>query len=298
MSKKISDLTSATTPLAGTELVEIVQGGVSKKVEASNLTASGTGRELLTSARTYYVRTDGSDSNNGLENTSGGAFLTIQKAIDVASALDNGGYDVTIRIGAGTFTAANTFKSFIGSGRIVIRGDADNMTSTIISTTSASCFSAFSGFYGTYHLEYLKLQTATSGYCILAIGGGVVTYKNIEFGACALVHVSAGALSMVQATGNYTINGSAVSHLGCYDSGALRVQSLTITISGTPTFSGSFIDVSRCGGALTNGITFSGSATGIRYNASLNGVLYTGGGGANYLPGNSDGTTSTGGQYA
>lgn len=41
MSKKISELAAATTPLAGTELLEVVQGGVSKKVEASNLVAGG-----------------------------------------------------------------------------------------------------------------------------------------------------------------------------------------------------------------------------------------------------------------
>lgn len=37
MSKKITDLTSATTPLAGTELVEIVQSGTSKKVAVSDI---------------------------------------------------------------------------------------------------------------------------------------------------------------------------------------------------------------------------------------------------------------------
>lgn len=39
---KISDLTSATTPLAGTEVVPIVQGGVTKKVAVSNFGGSGT----------------------------------------------------------------------------------------------------------------------------------------------------------------------------------------------------------------------------------------------------------------
>lgn len=40
---KISDLTSATTPLAGTEVVPIVQGGITKKVAVSNFSGSSSG---------------------------------------------------------------------------------------------------------------------------------------------------------------------------------------------------------------------------------------------------------------
>jgi hypothetical protein len=37
--KKISALTASTTPLAGTEVLPIVQGGVTKQVSVANLTA-------------------------------------------------------------------------------------------------------------------------------------------------------------------------------------------------------------------------------------------------------------------
>ena len=43
--------------------------------------------------------------------------------------------------------------------------------------------------------------------------------------------------------------------------------------------------------------TFSGSATGKRFEATVNGVIYSSGAGASYLPGNAAGTTATGGQY-
>jgi hypothetical protein len=45
-------------------------------------------------------------------------------------------------------------------------------------------------------------------------------------------------------------------------------------------------------------MTFTGSATGPRYRADSLGLIQTNGAGATYLPGNSAGSTSAGGQYA
>ena len=66
--KKISQLTGATTPLAGTEEVPIVQSGSTKKVTVSNLTA---GRSVLASAvgvnvsPATQIHAVGSDANLG-----------------------------------------------------------------------------------------------------------------------------------------------------------------------------------------------------------------------------------------
>jgi hypothetical protein len=75
------------------------------------------------------------------------------------------------------------------------------------------------------------------------------------------------------------------------------VTSKTITITGTPAFTGEFALARRVAAIQCNGNTFSGSATGVRYLADNNGVIFTNGGGATYLPGDSAGSTASGGQY-
>ena len=68
------------------------------------------------------------------------------------------------------------------------------------------------------------------------------------------------------------------------------------TLTSTPSW-GQFVAVIGPLGLTSRNFTFSGSGTGQRYNASRNGVIDTGGGGASYFPGNSAGATATGAQY-
>jgi hypothetical protein len=72
-------------------------------------------------ANPYYVRTDGSDSNNGLTDSAGGAWLTIQKAADTLTA------GQTVYIRAGTYNERNIVIANNGSSGnpIVFQGDVD-----------------------------------------------------------------------------------------------------------------------------------------------------------------------------
>lgn len=295
MSKKISDLTSATTPLAGTETVEIVQGGVSKKVAASYLAGATGGREILSADRTYYVRTDGSDSNDGLTNTSGGAFMTIQKAVDTVYLIDIGTNNVTIQIGDGTYTTGASLNGpFLGSGTVTIQGNSGTPANVLLNTGTGNGVSAINGAVVT--AKDFK-TTTTTGYGIFSSKKGHINFSNINFGTATNFQIRVDDLGTVTATGNYTISAGCYAHISA-SAGVVRVQSKTITISGTPAFSGSYIDVGYNGTAFMNGCTFSGSATGVRYAVTTNGVCYVAGGGATYLPGGTAGTTATGGQYA
>jgi hypothetical protein len=254
-------------------------------------------RERLFAARTYYVRTDGSDSNSGLGNSSTGAFLTITKALAVAEALEPNGYDVTILIGTGTWTTPLIAAGFPGPGRIILLGDETTPANVTISTTSADCFNA-TDIFGKYALRGLRLQTTTSGECIEARGLGVhVEFQACAFHTCASHHITMQEGAYVEATGNYSITGGATAHINMVG-GVCAVQNRTVTITGTPAFSTAFAVVARTGLLNINGNTFSGSATGVYYSVLLNGVIFTNGGGATYLPGNSGGSSATGGQYA
>ena len=257
-------------------------------------------REVLTAARTYYVRTDGSDSNTGLVDSAGGAFLTIQKAINVASALDNGGYDITIDVGNGTYTGANTLKYFVGSGSIIIVGDESTPANVVISTTSGHCFqSGYTG--GVYHLRGMTLQTTTSGYGIIAGSYAQVNFQNLDFGVIVNNHILVTTCATVIITGNYSISGGGSAHIQCATGGNIYYSGTpTLTVSASVSIT-TFANCLVLGSIDYRGVTITLGAftvTGTRYSATQNAVIRSNGGGANYFPGTIAGSTATGGLYS
>lgn len=258
-------------------------------------------REKLTAARTYYVRTDGSDSNNGLANTSGGAFLTVQKAIDVASALDNGGFNITIQLGNGTYSAGASLKSFVGSGRIVIQGNSTTPANVHVSVASGNVVAGVS-VIGVYEISYMKLTSAAAGNLVSLSGAttSVVLRGNVygsAGGGTVYAHVSVQDNASIDfGSVAYAIDGGAGYHLYSSTGGIINCNVLTVTLTGTPAFAGAYAYASMTGITRAVSNTYTGAATGKRYEALSNGIVQTAAG-ATVLPGNVAGTTATGGLY-
>ena len=253
-------------------------------------------REVLTANRTYYVRTDGSNANNGLSNASGGAFLTIQKAIDVIAALDLSIYNITIQIADGTYTGGVAVNApWIGAGDVTIQGNLSTPANVLISTTSAHCISVQNN--GRLKIGGVKFQTTTFGIALVATAGGRIDIVSpVNFGACATYHMNADGAGKILCSSNYTISGNTAAHAVAISFGYFYVAGNTITISGTPSL-GTFAQSTRTGYMEWISNTFSGSATGARYNVATGGGIFVNGGGASYLPGNSAGSATPPGWY-
>lgn len=258
------------------------------------------GREVLTAARTYYVRTDGSDSNNGLSNTSGGAFLTIQKAVDVVCTLDCGIYAVTIQVGDGTFNGAVALKKPLGSGEFQLLGNTTTPSNCVVNNSSGDTISNTSGAVWT--VGGFKL-TSTSGYDLICDGnGGVINVKHaMDYGQSTWSHIAAHNTGTINVLANYTVSGGSTNggHWHAMCSGTIQCNSRTVTITNTPNFPAGWAWVDRAHGTISCfSCTFSGSATGLRYNGYGLGCIFTNGTNANsYLPGTS-GSLNTGSVYA
>jgi hypothetical protein len=99
---------------------------------------------------------------------------------------------------------------------------------------------------------------------------------------------------------NYSVTGLALFHMNVSLGGLIQNSGATaVTLSGTLPFT-TFANAGQSASITVPGVTYSvsGSVTGVRYSATLNGTIFTNGGGASYFPGGAAGSTSTGGQYA
>jgi hypothetical protein len=263
-------------------------------------------REVLTANRTYYVRTDGSNSNSGLTNTAAGAWLTLQYAATfLANFIDFAGFTITVQVGNGTYTAGVNIPRMVGQPSaydLVFTGDTGTPSNVIVSVTSGDCFVANTVGAGAF-VQGFDMRTTTSGNCITVANFGKIGFGGSKFGTCAGTHVAVYGGASAEPYYAYEITGNASYH---YTSAGLGIlfgfNAPTVTLTGAPAFT-QFVLCET--GALVDlpGWAFSGAASAgtQRYLVQNGGVINTSGGGAAFFPGGiagSGGTTAGGGWYA
>lgn len=279
--------------------------------------AQSGGRVVITGATTYFVRTDGNDACNGTTDNSGSsgncAFLTWQKCVNVASALDLSIFNVTCQCTqtSVSFNGTVQFKTIVGAGSIILLGDETNKTVTLTTNTDlggggllGDITGGAAPWIGTYQVRGFTTTTTGGGnsaYHMEATGGAAfIQQKNNSFGASTAGHMFSQAGGTISAIGNYTISGAASFHAIASYNARIILQGLgstiTVTVIGTPAIT-IFAYANDASYIRADNITYSGSATGTRFGVASNSVI-DGTTSDTYFPGNAAGTIASGGFYA
>lgn len=256
--------------------------------------------QISSSGTYFWVATTGSDTTNNGKSV-GAPFLTLQKAIDEASKVDVGIYNLTIQVADGTYTENVSFRNYRSAGGVlVLKGNSSTPANCIIQAASGSVITA-EQVLAQVRLDGFTLQTSGAGATLInASQNSYVTHQNMVFGSAGTSpHISSITGAQVTALSGYSVSGGAAQHWYAQRGGRIETTSKTITFLASVTFSGHFV---RCSAAemrlYSNTFTLGAfTVTGTRYSSERNGVLDTNGGGASYFPGTVAGSTATGGQY-
>jgi hypothetical protein len=245
------------------------------------------GKQKLTAPQSYYVRTDGIDTNTGLTNTAGGAFKTLQGAWNyIALNVNSCGFLITINVGAGTYEGVSDVGRPYLDGQVYFVGNIALPSAVIINETTAGddCF-----LFGASNVVVAGFTLYSSGSCIHgAFNGKVTVGAGIVFGTCVEFHIFCDNGGMIgTGTTAYTVIGSAgQGHFYAHTTGWLGIGGVTITLVGNPNFGTAFAIAVQSGILEAPGLTFIGSCTGRRYVIEQGGNISTGNtANLNYFPG-------------
>lgn len=303
------DGATAVKKMSASGLVDLAQGDVvvggeyvaltdGTTIQLINPTLGGS-RQRLAASTTFYVATTGNDSTG--TGAAGFPWLTLQHAYDYIQAnVDIAGQTCAISVADGTYAAGIVATKATVGGVIQVTGNATTPANCIVSSASDNCFTA-SGVGTALLLKGFKTGTTASGInAVNAIYGGQITINGLmEYGAVASgnAHLIATFGGLITVQNDYTISGAFFDHYSIQHHGTIYVRGVTVTITGTPAAAHAFCFAQNVGMIYAAGVTYSGSATGTRYSLLGNAVAFTNGAGASYFPGNSAGSTASGGQY-
>jgi hypothetical protein len=262
-------------------------------------TSSLTYRKPIANTTIFVNGAIGNDANDGVSNTAGHALATIQAGVNKAFGYAPSQFTLTVQIAAGTYNESVVSPTYAGPN-LVISGVST--AAVIVSSGSGSCFQI--GGPNTVTIQNLTVQNSGSIspnflFGFAAFSGAVVNTNNTASNTCSVVFATSASGTLTPTT--HTFNGSG--GMLWYAAGG------TIDLGGNTVFSFANPISLAIGGAVatTTGYIFvntvappsfvnPGFVSGIKYEATVNGVIWQSGLGVNYFPGTIAGLTQNGGQ--
>lgn len=241
-----------------------------------------------------------------------GPFATIQRGANQTTKYNLNGYNITVNV-APWASAYNGFDcpAVNGAGSVIILGNPTTPSQCLLTRTGNSA--AHFGQNGSFQLNGFQItctgvpQAGDPGACVWTNNGGTyLALFNLNFGSAATPGISpqiCTQLGFIQCGGNFNIlsgsnSGSFyfASNPGAVLGGFPTPPNLSIL---GPCSIANFAAGLGLGHAGPNfsAISGAGNVTGSKYIANMNGVVDTGTGNINYLPGSTAGSTASGGQY-
>ena len=255
-------------------------------------------REMVTENRTYYVRSDGADTNDCLSDSPGGACRTWGRAVQLVNQIDFGGKIVTIKHGEEaspvTFTEQLYLTGMTGGGELHIRGSS-TPGHTVFSATSGDIIGLRS-VITPVHLWDMTFDGGGS-HIMVAYLSTVNLRDGLVFGPASFAHIlvhDAQAM-LIDVSVSTSITGSAPYHVFS-NGGSAFIEYGEKALIGMPEFA-AYLGIMNGGRIQTVGMEFVGAATGARYWVVGNSVLNAFNSGPNYLPGSLPGNAIDGGLY-
>lgn len=283
--------------LAGTIVALVYDGTIFRLLDL----ALGEVPRILASP-VLYVRTDGSDNNDGSANNTANAVASLSRALAIASKLYLTGSGITIQLGvAGTYQLPAALPQL--SGTVTIQGSTSAQSTYILSNSAigAGAGNAIEAIAQTVNLVGLTLSNSGTGSnTATSSANGTLTLRNVTVQAVAgntggLIYTSGG---VIQIQGGCVATSGANSLFGCRGGNLSLASGATFSVVGTPTFALAVAAVADVGViTMRPGASISGTSNAPSYLSDTNSVIRTSGGGANFFKGSSAGSVANGGIY-
>ncbi len=249
-------------------------GGVSNTTIVVNATKTTLGGNT-----NFYVRTDGNDSNSGLANTAGGAWLTLQGAWDnLTRNYISGPYVATVNVADGTYVGnLSAYYSSEMAGAINFVGNVATPANVVLDASGKVFGIAVSSSVAAIAIGGITIDAAAVGFTAAVVNATLSDVVISDSGLYSVYAASASSFTL----DDVTISGSQTTAITAIGGSTINTTGV-LTVSGTPALAGAFAYADNHGLILFSGTIVDGGATGLRFLVTNGGVIRTG---ANVVPG-------------